>query len=297
MKSRVVIFIGIVLSCAYGCRKEIPFTAEVTTSKLVVNSLFASDSLWSVEVSKSLSVIDQGTLDNIENATVVISTGSGTPVETLTHISAGKYVGTQMPQVGETYRVDVSAPNYASVYGEDAVPEIVNAYALDTVTKTISGEDHLVAQLTFDDPAGVKNYYRFSIEIGYWEYWSGSFGLDSMYFEEQVWIQLNDPSFEGGGSNSWSDAGIMSDLLFDGQTKTVELPITEWFLSLEDIRIEHIDVYFSNVSQTTHYFNRSYQLYQETQGNPFAQPVQVYSNITNGFGVFGGSQSEVYRIN
>jgi len=292
------VYVVVFLFFTLGCRKEIPFNAEVTTPKLVVNSLFASDSTWAVHVSRSLSVIDQGNLDNIENATVVISNSSGAVLETLTHNGGGNYVGTQLPQVGQTYRVDVAAPNFTEVYGEDVVPDVVNAQSVDTMT-TVNGEEELlVAQITFKDPAGINNYYRFSVEMGYWEYWPGAFGgMDSTYYEEQVWLQLSDPSFEGAGNNSWRDTGIMSDLLFDGQTKTVDLPISKWLFGGGDMRIEFIDVYFSNVSESTHFYNRSFQLYQETQGNPFAQPVQVYSNITNGFGVFGGAHTEVLRIN
>ncbi|MDG2330157.1 MAG: DUF4249 domain-containing protein [Flavobacteriales bacterium] len=296
-----LIYVIVFLLFTLGCRKEIPFNSEVTTPKLVVNSLFASDSSWAVHVSKSLSVIDQGNLDDIENATVVISTAAGDLVETLAYNGNGNYIGTQIPQEGQNYRVDVAAPNYTAVYGEDVVPDVVNVQSVDTMT-TVNGEEEiLVAQITFKDPEGINNYYRFSVEMGYWNYWFDGAGiLDSNYYEEMVWMQLNDPSFEGTDNNTWSDIGIMSDLLFDGQTKTVDLPISMWLnggLPFHNYRIEFIDVYFSNVSETTHFFNRSFQLYQQTQGNPFAQPVQVYSNITNGFGVFGGSDTEVYRIN
>lgn len=298
MKRIVILLLCMTVLFSIQCRKEIPFNSEITTPKLVVNSLFASDSTWAVHVSKSLSVIDQGNLDNIENATVVISTGSGDIVETLTHNGGGNYVGTQMPLEGQTYRVDVAAPNYTAVYGEDAAPNAVNVQSVDTMTAINEEQEILIAQVTFKDPEGINNYYRFSVEMGYWNYWiNGSGTMDSNFHEEQVWMQLNDPSFEGAGNNSWRDVGIMSDLLFDGQTKTVDLPIFMWIYGGEDIRIEFIDIYFSNVSETTHFFNRSFQLYQETLGNPFAQPVQVYSNITNGFGVFGGAHTEVHRIN
>ena len=40
-------------------------------------------------------------------------------------------------------------------------------------------------------------------------------------------------------------------------------------------------------------YKLSLEKYQETAGDPFAQPVQVYSNVENGFGIFGGYS--VYR--
>ena len=45
-----------------------------------------------------------------------------------------------------------------------------------------------------------------------------------------------------------------------------------------DIRVDHIDpsYYFYSVSK---------QKYYQADGNPFAEPVQVYNNIENGFGI------------
>ena len=40
----------------------------------------------------------------------------------------------------------------------------------------------------------------------------------------------------------------------------------------------------------------SYDRYLFTGDDPFAQPVQVYSNVTNGFGIFAGMRSTYETI-
>jgi len=47
----------------------------------------------------------------------------------------------------------------------------------------------------------------------------------------------------------------------------------------------------SSVSEDYYKYNVTLAKYEQTQGDPFAQPVQVYSNIENGFGIFGGYSS------
>ncbi|MBL4703484.1 MAG: DUF4249 domain-containing protein [Flavobacteriales bacterium] len=298
MNKLIAIGTVVLIIVMISCRKEIPFTSEVTTSKLVVNSLFEADSSWNINVSRSLSVIDEAELASIENATVTIKDGTGTLIETLVHDADGNYIGTSYPQIGNTYRVDVSAAGYTSVYGEDLVPDPVNVISIDTAATVISGEEYLGVSITFDDPSGVKNYYRLSVLVGLWDRWdNGMGGLDSAYWEEEVYLVLNDPAFEGNGADSWQTEGIMTDLLFDGQQRTVEVGLDSWFFNNSIVRIQFIDVLFFNSTETTYLFNKSYSLYQETNGNPFAQPVQVYSNITNGFGIFGGAQLFTHRIN
>ena len=36
------------------------------------------------------------------------------------------------------------------------------------------------------------------------------------------------------------------------------------------------------------HFAKSFNMYQRANGNPFATPVQVYSNVNNGMGIFAG---------
>ena len=44
------------------------------------------------------------------------------------------------------------------------------------------------------------------------------------------------------------------------------------------------------VNTSEAYFNylKSFNMYQRASGNPFATPVQVYSNVENGMGIFAG---------
>ena len=106
---------------------------------------------------------------------------------------------------------------------------------------------------------------------------------------------LNDEVFQDGGS-PWKDQGLFNDLLFNGQTKSLEIsiPNNEWSWGeagyIWSYRYIGLRFYLYNISQDYYYYRRSLELYNQTSGNPFAQPVQVFSNIQNGFGIFAGAQ-------
>ena len=52
------------------------------------------------------------------------------------------------------------------------------------------------------------------------------------------------------------------------------------FPSLVDYSSNNIGAYFNYLT--------SFNMYQRTINNPFATPVQVYSNVNNGMGIFAG---------
>ncbi len=118
---------------------------------------------------------------------------------------------------------------------------------------------------------------------------------DSTLIKENLYLSLNDPNFDNYNSESYQTTGLIKDLLFDGQQKTLDIAIDlsfkGWTMSGYEPRIEKMDVCLSNLTEPSYLFYKSYNIYNNVMGNPFAQPVQVYSNITNGFGIFAGSSS------
>ena len=80
-----------------SCEKVIPFEGDVNIPKLVINSIFQSDSTFKVHVSSSRSVIDTASFQNIEDAVVKIKDDNGAIIETLNHLDNGFYLGQVFP--------------------------------------------------------------------------------------------------------------------------------------------------------------------------------------------------------
>lgn len=280
-----------------ACEKIIPFDADVSSSKLVVNSFFSTDSVWNVHISNSLSVVDQANLKNIENATVQIKNASGNVIENLTHTGNGFYKGASYPSDGTNYTVEVSASGYKSITAQDYIPNRPVITAVDTASGTVEGEPTTKITVSFNDPSGA-NYYQLELNIATWEYiYNNGVITDSVFHPgKSIEYFTSDPSFENP-NEGWNTKGLFKDLLFDGQSKTISVQVAEGSPNGQWGRVDHIDAIITSSTKVAYNYNLSYQLFQNNSGNPFAQPVQVYSNVDKGFGVFAGVNRTLFRRN
>jgi hypothetical protein len=289
-----------VIITAISCEKIIPFSSDINEPKLVVNSLFDNTERWRVHVSKSLSVIDNAELTGVENASVIIYDSIGNIIETLVHDSGGFYTGGTMPQTNNTYRIDVSANNYNSVYALETLPKNIPILSVDTFSIiNIDNEKELHFDIEFTDPSEETNYYILGIDVGFWEIYDLGAGLfDSTFTEITIPLYSNDQSSNNNETNNKDGSILFEDLLFNGQNKKLSVYsyIENISWSAFPITFDYIHVNLFNISEATYLYNRTYSIYQNSSGNPFAQAVQVYSNITNGFGIFGGAQKNVFSL-
>ena len=73
--------------------------------------------------------------------------------------------------------------------------------------------------------------------------------------------------------------------------------LADYFFSEEKESIETIYISTSSISQEYYWYETSYQNYMNAQGTGFfSQPVQVYTNIQNGLGVFAGYSTRIDSI-
>jgi len=298
------LFLLLSISLIYiSCEKVIPFEGDVNTPKLVINSVFESDSTFKVHVSSSRSVIDTASLKNIEDAIVTIKDGNGNVIEILNHVVSGFYKGQVLPEENTTYILEVNHPNYANITASDSLPSPITINSVDTTTifDPING-DRLQISMNFDDPENNQNYYlleTYSVN----EYLLIK-DLDTIEYAldtTKQYMVLTDEVFQNGGS-PWREQGLFNDLLFNGQNKTLELeiPYENWSGSEDGYDWSYqtltLRLYLHNISISYYYYRTSLELFQNASGNPFAQPVQVFSNVENGFGIFAGSQISFFDL-
>ena len=292
------------ISLAYiSCEKVIPFDGDVNTPKLVINSVFESDSTFKVHVSSSRSVIDTASFNNIDDAIVTIKDGNENIIETLNHVENGFYKGQTFPQENQTYILEVNHPNYANITASDSLPSPITINSVDTSTiiDPING-NRLQISMNFDDPENTQNYYLIeTYSVNEYLVIKNSDTTEYELDTTKQFMVLTDEVFQNGGS-PWREQGLFNDLLFNGQNKTLELeiPNDSWSGSEDGYDWSYktltLRLYLHNITLSYYYYRTSLELFQNASGNPFAQPVQVYSNIENGFGVFAGSQISFFDL-
>ena len=153
-----LILISFILSTIISCEKIITFEGEDIVPKLVINSIFESDSVFKVHVSNSKSIVGNGSITNIIDASVLIKNTNGNVVDSLTYQNNGFYIGQQYPVQNTTYKLEVNHPNYNSIQAATFIPDSINIYNVEV--DTTSNENIIGLRFSFDDAPNQQNYYR-----------------------------------------------------------------------------------------------------------------------------------------
>lgn len=274
---KILPYISILFLLFTSCEKYIDFDAEITQPKLVINGIINPDSTFNVHVSKSLSVIDNADLSVVETATVEILDENGAVYETLVYDFNGFYKGVLTPQLNESYSIEVTAPDYDLATASTNIPALVDLSSVDTLgVEDVNGYKELELTITFQDLPNERNYYI--LEVYSTDLVSGQ------VYQYPMTLRSDDVTL-GLDKDGYSDAVYFSDELFDGETK-------ELIIYVEDTRSydDYIEVRMTSITEDLERYARTNQAYQNGQGNAFAQPVQVFTNVEGGFGIFAGYQ-------
>lgn len=148
--------------------------------------------------------------------------------------------------------------------------------------------DEIVIEIQ-DEPGA--HYYALQAEVEE-RYLDGN--NDTIVGSYSIWLDTNDPILTYAEVNR-QGALVCSDGAFDGTTYRFatftweSLPFGESSNSLLKVRV-------TSLSRDAFLYYRSLAQYREADGNPFAEPVTVHSNIENGYGIFGLGHTTVFKV-
>lgn len=176
-----------------------------------------------------------------------------------------------------TYKVEAALNGYPTAFGEQLVKESipVETVAFDTNTRDL--------EFTFIDPASKDDFYLITI-IERTQSYRYAYTTDDIainFFDDQY---FEDPF---GESEKYGLNGYLSDQYFNGKTKTVRLNIPQFSTGYDDEKFR-FQVELWRVSADLYEHERTKAI-SHTSDNPFSEPVQVYSNIENGYGIVGSA--------
>lgn len=291
MNERSHLVIAAVLSIAavsvVGCETMLEIDPSSYEKLLVVHSVFGPDQdRWEVQVGHTASLNERiGPQDfAIDDATVNIL-HDGKVIAVLTHDRRGLYVGSgPPPEAGRSYTLRVSAPGFQTVTATSRVPnpvEVLEVSFSDSVG-TISdwlGRHMLAAfDVRFADPKATDDFYQLNVmrNIGRVQHTGfyadhpalpreslreiiRSDGIDRMTY---IHAPFTDATFDGGA--------------FESQFRFKRRPVHAYWVQL------------ISLSEDYYRYAQSVTSREQTEENPFAEPVVLASNVKGGAGVFGG---------
>ncbi len=182
--------------------------------------------------------------------------------------------------VGDSYRIEVSADSWETVSSTQELPAAPIIKETEFIPKgTVDPEGYIANawNLLIQDPPNQENYYRIDIKLKLYE---AGFP-DSTFYLIPAYPSSIDPVL----SNIYLSDGagmVCSDATFNGSEYWLRLyDYTEIYPEIHSVIFE-----VSSITKDAYLFYKSFSAYQDSQFNPFAEPVVVHENIENGHGIF-----------
>jgi hypothetical protein len=215
--------------------------------------------------------------DTVSNPTVELYKNE-LLIATFKKVSKAGFHTTKLPSKlrsdGATYRLKVSANGFETV---EAVQKMPTLAAIDTIayrpkvrlTDPREPLDFVIRDefgITFKDPAGEKNYYTAQ---GFFQYTSGR---DSFF--QYLNLYSLDPI---------SNDNYLSDETFDGKTAVWRQHGYNFNTSTVGTKMRF---YLISLNEAYYLYKLSLIRFYNAQDNPFAEPVILYTNVKNGYGLF-----------
>lgn len=263
-----------------SCEKYIDMKIPDKGRKPVINCMFYNDSAFTVQIYESRFILDDADFQLVENAVVTIRENE-TIIDTLVYNNNGYYKSSHLiPQIGENYKIaTICNGQTAESEGNIPVKQIISQ--IDTLALSSQNGDYFRFNVKINDPANETNYYLLKIE---------KLNVDYYYNKLQiVFVNSDDPSLDA----QWQGAYIVNDNLFNGKIKTFPLDID--FSNLYNYNNDSIKFYISlySISKDFYLYAITSQAQTSNNGSPFSEPILVFNNIKNGYGIFAGAS--VYK--
>ncbi|MBK7212384.1 MAG: DUF4249 domain-containing protein [Bacteroidales bacterium] len=304
MKATFPLFI-LIIAFLVGCEKtekieDFPKTAP----KMALNCIMIPDSGITVIIYKSLSILDNAPNKVLNQATLElfkdgVSVGK---LEAANHFSY-YYFPDIKPEPGHEYKLTASLKGFETITAASDIPSKAEITNLSTIVRDTSswgwvyGTNYFFSTgkliLGLKDDHETENYYRLSMYMLDTTYSFNEYGdtVDTFIYRNSLQDYNNEssnPMIEFTEGESY----YFSDQYLNGKEFTIELPIRYSGSTPGD----SLFIELSAISMDLYLFKKSMIKYNDSQSNPFSEPIKIYTNIENGYGIFAGSSIITKRI-
>jgi len=274
-----------------SCEKEVTIDQKKYPPKIVLNCIInsSSDTIL-VKLSESRDMLyDKTTYPIVENATVNLYDNE-ILVGQLNELGGGYYRIFHTITPLHTYTLKVTNTKFEDVSATTSVP---SPTPINSFTASLDQNKKADINLSFNDPANEDNYYNISvsrldtlidtINNQYFgdPYYSPYFCTESAVIEY--------PVSDGLSAKLCNTNFLFSDKTFKNSAYNFNCEFETTLYQTPDNTpvYTEISVNFKTYSRDYYQYQLSTSIARDNFGNPFAEPVKIYNNITNGFGIFG----------
>lgn len=290
-----MIYYVLIILVIVSCHALVDDEFQEFEKKPVLNGVLIADSTISLQVTFSASLNDSTPLP-VENAIVILFSKGLT--DTLLHDKVGWYKSDQTAMAGQLYRCVISIPGYDTVSAETIVPkptEISNIQFTDFAGLTNEGEKISSYRVTISNDTAQSMYWDVRmIEEGI----HTMFNWDTQKLEERFFANYFSIYMIPGKDivmlNEASPLTIFSNQMMDENRYDITFYYSEELRSGYDNYIE-----LRSIDRSYYEFQKQYYLYYTADFDQIGSSPQnypLYSNVTNGLGIFTAYSATRWNI-
>ena len=290
------------LLALFSCEKELVIVLPEAEPKLVVYAFLRNGEPLEARISKTRSALSDEPFVFPTDAWVELL-ADGVSVDTLTyglsHTGAPRYRSRTVPQEGIQYTLRARWADLPEVSATAALPGPLSVAAWEWDTTYLQnpnlGENSyaLDGRLTIADDPGEEDFYALQVAQIVQSFFTDAQG-DTIYnAPDTLWVPL--ATDMSGPVLAYAGEGLLfaDGALSDGQVHfSCRLAATDGFR-----RSLGFVLYAKRVSRDYYLFYRG--VFQNGFSNDlslFSEPVEVYNNISGGFGNFSGLQQVIFPV-
>jgi len=273
----------------------VEFKGKEMKPKIVLNSIIQIDSIITCFVHKS-NIVTSGNfrVQPLTNATVVLSEND-VVVETMTHVSDGKYSSNTTAVAGKVYKIHVSLNDYDDAIGTSQIvykPEWIKIDSIGVVAPSQYFEGMIMFRLKM--PKNISaNYYAMKVyrKVLLYIYDTETHQIiDSTYDYYPLWVDLERSRgieftrYYYDGESSYEKYFFTDKITSQENEGIIDFPVNNWYGQERGSFLFIIEKVSEDLFMYAHSLSR---LYEYDDIPFFSQPVQTYMNIEGGLGFIG----------
>lgn len=286
-------FIFLLASCEDFFESTVEIDIPEHESRLTLTSRFSlEDTLLSVHLSKSLGILSNESYPVVTDGKVELYE-NGSLLTTFDYVSQNGFYQALLPQgtlkSGATYRLEAAAGGQ-QIYAEQKMPqkpELLSASFEKEGTIDEFGDRADEIKIELKDRSGESNYYMVR-------------AYEVLNYNGQTLLNdLSLYSFDPLLIYGWDDNGnyreplLFSDAAFEGRQYEMQL---HTYTYDDGANSEGILIRLFEITRERYLFLNTFYQYYYNEDNPFAEPVNVFDNIEDGYGIFSVEAFSEYFI-
>ena len=293
----------IVVNCLLDT--EIPFNIGISNSIPALGTTNPTKSLKNAQITLKA--------DGVEITDIFLdSTLNTNPVGSQEYDYFYRTLNTK-PSAGKTYTINVSVPGFEPVNATYTMPApvVITNVVVERNARTVNNIDYTRISFVIQDVAAQKNYYALKVDTKAIDTVTnqelGRYFYD--YFTRDLSVRENYQTDPIGGTDEtvlgirYYNAALFTDSKFDGKNKTIE-----FFMETESFDRNNtgsgipteqkvVELVVDGYSIESYRYILQIEKQAQVSGSPFADPVQITTNINGGLGIFAGKSKYKIRIN